>query len=165
MAQRENLRASDSDRQDAVERLRVAHDEGRLKLLEYDSRVAAAYEAVTYADLAALFADLPAGSVAMPAPPGAPAIPAARSRRGFFAHTPGWVKIVWASWGTVLLINMLVFVLIDFGAQGKEYFWPIWLAIPTMVIGGMHVIATSVVRSNRLAIEGRQHAAIDARRG
>src|SRR3954453_1277540 len=59
MVERERLRVSDSERQVAVDRLRMAHDEGRLDLDEYDRRLAAAYGSVTYADLDQLFTDLP----------------------------------------------------------------------------------------------------------
>ena len=59
MVEREQLRASDGDRQVAADRLRRAHDEGRLDFATYDNRLAAAYGAVTYADLDQLFRDLP----------------------------------------------------------------------------------------------------------
>jgi hypothetical protein len=59
MVEREQLRVSDTDRQTAVDALRRAHDDGRLDLAEYDGRMAAAYGAVTFADLDRLFLDLP----------------------------------------------------------------------------------------------------------
>jgi Domain of unknown function (DUF1707)/Domain of unknown function (DUF4234) len=59
MVEREQLRVSDSERQVAADRLRRAHDEGRLDLDEYDRRLGAAYGSVTYADLDRLFTDLP----------------------------------------------------------------------------------------------------------
>jgi hypothetical protein len=55
-----DMRISDAERQEIVERLRTALSEGRLDLDEYDERVAAAYQAKTYRDLAPLTADLPA---------------------------------------------------------------------------------------------------------
>jgi hypothetical protein len=54
------LRVSDAERQAAADRLRTCYAEGRLDLLEYDNRLAAAYGAVTYGDLDTLFTDLPA---------------------------------------------------------------------------------------------------------
>jgi hypothetical protein len=53
------LRAADVDRERVAERLRRAHGEGRISLLEFDERVAAAYAARTYGELAPLTADLP----------------------------------------------------------------------------------------------------------
>ncbi len=59
MTEQRELRVSDDDRQAAAERLRAAHDEGRLGLYEYDDRLVPAYSSVTYADLDRLVADLP----------------------------------------------------------------------------------------------------------
>ena len=54
------LRASHTDRDEVVERLRVAAGDGRLTPEELDERLEAALTAKTYAELAALTADLPA---------------------------------------------------------------------------------------------------------
>lgn len=62
-----HLRASDADRERAVDLLRAAFVEGRLTNEEYDERVAQAYSARTYGDLTSLIADLPAPP--QPAPP------------------------------------------------------------------------------------------------
>lgn len=56
-----NVRASAADRERAVDVLKAAFAEGRLTRQEHDARVGRAYVARTYADLAALSADLPAG--------------------------------------------------------------------------------------------------------
>lgn len=65
------LRASHEDRDAVVETLRVAAGDGRLSAEELDERLDAALTARTYADLAILTADLPAGghraAVARPA--------------------------------------------------------------------------------------------------
>jgi hypothetical protein len=69
------VRASDAEREAAVERLRVATVEGRLTLGELTERAEAAYTATTRGDLARITADLPEvpGSAAVPARPAAPA--------------------------------------------------------------------------------------------
>jgi uncharacterized protein DUF1707 len=54
------IRASDADRERAVEILRVGHVDGRLTLAELEERSATAYAARTRAELAPLTADLPA---------------------------------------------------------------------------------------------------------
>jgi hypothetical protein len=54
------LRASHADRDQVVEKLRVAAGDGRLTPEELDERLEAALTAKTYADPAALTADLPA---------------------------------------------------------------------------------------------------------
>ena len=85
------MRAGDGDRNQVVELLRDALDDGRLSLKEYDERVATAYHAVTYADLNELLADLPRtrpeGVLAIPTPK-APATvtPPAKAKR----RRKGW---------------------------------------------------------------------------
>jgi hypothetical protein len=69
-------RASDAEREDAVERLRDAAGEGRLNLDELADRAGAAYSATTRAELASLVADLPA----IPAPQAGRAEPAVKPR-------------------------------------------------------------------------------------
>ena len=56
---RQTMRASDHDRQEVVDRLRGALEDGRLKMDEFGDRVGLAYQAVTYGDLSSLYADLP----------------------------------------------------------------------------------------------------------
>jgi Domain of unknown function (DUF1707)/Cell wall-active antibiotics response 4TMS YvqF len=62
-----DVRASDEERDQAIERLRAAAAEGRLTLEELADRSEAAHRALTRGELARLFSDLPA------APPAAPA--------------------------------------------------------------------------------------------
>ena len=70
------MRASDADRQEVVDRLRTALDEGRLKMDEYLDRMGLASEAVTYGNLVPLYADLPEStSVSRREPAAAPPTP------------------------------------------------------------------------------------------
>ena len=67
------IRASDHDRESAVEVLRDAYTAGRLNLDEFDERTTAAYAAKTWGDLRELTSDLPAeptlgADLRMPAP-------------------------------------------------------------------------------------------------
>jgi Domain of unknown function (DUF1707) len=77
-AARGRLRASHADREQVIGTLKVAFVQGRLAKGELDVRVGQTFAARTYADLAALVADLPAGLAAAP-PPRQSA--AARARR------------------------------------------------------------------------------------
>jgi hypothetical protein len=146
------MRVSDAERQVAADRLRAAMGEGRLDLLEYDNRLARAYQAVTYADLDQLFTDLPAhgaaSSVPVVARPAQPAVsrPVPAVRTGF-AGLPLAVKILWAVWFGVVLINLTVWLLVSVG-NGVAYFWPMWLAVPGVVLGGVSVAVTAA-RSHR----------------
>jgi Domain of unknown function (DUF1707)/Domain of unknown function (DUF4190) len=80
-----NVRASAADRERAIDVFKAAFAEGRLTREEHDARVERAFGSHTYADLAALSADLPAGplgplsSQAVAAP--AAYLPVAESRR------------------------------------------------------------------------------------
>jgi hypothetical protein len=117
----ESMRAGDSDRNQVVELLREALDNGRLTLPEYDQRIATAYRAVTYADLNVLLADLPRtrpdGVLAIPTPHAAakvtpPAKPKPRRR------IPLALQILWTIWGSVTT------------GGHHEYPWPLWVAVP-----------------------------------
>jgi Domain of unknown function (DUF1707) len=72
----EEFRASHADRDQVVEVLRVAAGDGRLSAEELDDRLERALTARTYAELAALTADLPATPGAAVVPPGAGAVSA-----------------------------------------------------------------------------------------
>ncbi|NEB74360.1 DUF1707 domain-containing protein [Streptomyces sp. SID14478] len=61
-----DLRASDADREQVVERLREAVAEGRLDMDEFGERLEAAYKARTYRELAPLTRDLPGAGVSAP---------------------------------------------------------------------------------------------------
>ncbi|MEU6581112.1 DUF1707 domain-containing protein [Nocardia sp. NPDC046763] len=111
----ENMRASDRDREQIVDRLRVAMGEGRITLHEFDERLQQVYSARTYGELAPIMSDLPA-----PRGPGRPA-----SRAGDSGSVPIWVKIIWAPWVFVNLMCVVIWL-----ATGMGYFWPIWVAVP-----------------------------------
>lgn len=66
------LRASDADREQVAEQLRMAAAEGRLSPEELDQRLGDAFRARTYGELASLLADLP-GPGMMLARPASPA--------------------------------------------------------------------------------------------
>jgi DUF1707 SHOCT-like domain len=132
MNDRQKLRASDSDRQEIVDRLRVAMEEGRLTMDEYAQRMGLAYEAVTYGDLALLSADLPeAGPVTTrEAVPPTPAPQAVAAPRGVVTDLPAALKVLWAIWVAVVAINVIVWVLVSGTAGDLIYPWPVWVAGP-----------------------------------
>jgi uncharacterized protein DUF1707 len=118
---REGWRASDADREQIAERLRVAATEGRLHDDELEERLAATFSARTYGELDRVVADLPAP-------------PAPRRRDPAFGLRPGV---------TVAIALVLAFVLlstVSFGlghGHGEHHggsgigpaVWLIWLAI------------------------------------
>ncbi|WP_459803849.1 DUF1707 SHOCT-like domain-containing protein [Herbidospora sp. RD11066] len=82
MTEPAGMRASDSEREAVVERLRVASTEGRLTLAELTDRTEAAYLAQTQGELAQITADLPGGA---PAPSYAPVKAPGKARQWFVA--------------------------------------------------------------------------------
>lgn len=66
MTSRSELRAGNSDRERVISALQQAYAEGRLAAEELRDRAAAAQQAITYGDLDALLADLPAAAAGVP---------------------------------------------------------------------------------------------------
>ena len=62
-ADRSRLRASHADREQVIDTLKAAFVQGRLTRDEFDARVGQAFASRTYADLAAVTDDIPAGPV------------------------------------------------------------------------------------------------------
>jgi hypothetical protein len=154
MEDRPDMRASDADRQEVVERLRGALDEGRLKMDEYLERMGLAYEAVTYGDLVPLYRDLPeARAVAKPdaaTPPAHAPAPAPRAevvKRGGFAGLPTPMKVLWTIWATVVSINVVIWVLVSATTAHLLYPWPLWVAGPWgVVLLGVTALVTTIRR-------------------
>ena len=99
------MRASDAERDRAVESLRAHAQAGRLTSEELEERVGAALAAITRADLDALERDLPGERPRRPA-----AAPRPRAHR---AHPTGFLPIA------LLLIAI-------WALTGAGYFWPVW---------------------------------------
>ncbi|MEV4705920.1 DUF1707 domain-containing protein [Actinoplanes sp. NPDC049316] len=121
------MRAGDADRQAVAEQLRVALEEGRLDLHEYDERLQRAYAAKTYGELDGLLSDLPAAAV--PAPRGAagepPLVTASNGEL-----TRRWLAEVWGSWVSVVGITSAVWAVSSVTGGDLLYFWPVWVAVP-----------------------------------
>jgi Domain of unknown function (DUF1707) len=126
------MRASDSDRQQIVDRLRAAVGDGRLTMDEYIDRMESAYRAVTLADLGPLCADLPAGA---PTPAAAAAARASgraapAAPRSLTAGLPSVLKVFWTIWLTAVSINVVVWLLVTVTSGHLAYPWPLWVAGP-----------------------------------
>jgi hypothetical protein len=133
MDDHQKMRASDADRQQVIERLRVALDEGRLKMDEYLDRMGHASEAVTYGDLTPLYADLPeAGSLARPerAAPALPPGPRSVAAPKGFAGLPTPLRVLWTIWAAAVSVNLVVWVLVSVTTAQLIYPWPLWVAGP-----------------------------------
>ncbi|BCK54174.1 hypothetical protein NWFMUON74_19460 [Nocardia wallacei] len=107
------MRASDADREKYVARLRLAMDEGRLNLPEFDERVQRVYTARTYGELEPLLSDLPAQRISP------------HAERSSAGRVPTWVLIMWTPWVFVNLLCVVIWL-----ATGMGYFWPFWVEVP-----------------------------------
>ncbi|WP_130328936.1 DUF1707 SHOCT-like domain-containing protein [Micromonospora kangleipakensis] len=141
---RDGMRAADADRQEAAERLRVALEEGRIDLYEYDERLQRTYGAKTYGELGQVLADLPGpaplersglaprqpgpADVAAPVPPAAAPAPASgpvpSGVRG------NWLLEVWMPWLRVAVILNAIWLLSAVGAGELIFYWPLWVLGP-----------------------------------
>jgi hypothetical protein len=132
MGNRDLMRASDDDRQQVVDRLRAAFEDGRLRMEEFTERMGLAYQAVTYADLSKLHADLPAASPKAEArhAPAVAASLAVAAKRSFFADLPAPLKVLWTIWLAAVSINVVVWVLVVGTSGHLVYPWPVWVAGP-----------------------------------
>ena len=127
------MRASDRDRQQVVNRLRSALEDGRLTMDEYVDRMEAAYKAATYGDLVPLCEDLPASPPVIAEPltaAGAAAPPAVFSQAGQLAALPTVLKILWTIWLTAVSVNVVVWALVSGTGGHLAYPWPVWVAGP-----------------------------------
>ncbi|SCG55466.1 protein of unknown function [Micromonospora coxensis] len=124
------MRATDGDRQTVADRLRVAVDEGRLSLAEYDERLQRAYGARTYGELDAVLADLPGARVGEVAVPdrGLPAVPGPGEGRR--SATAAWLVALWEPYLKVVGIVVAVWAVTGVLAGELLYFWPGWVAGP-----------------------------------
>ncbi|MEU7999532.1 DUF1707 domain-containing protein [Micromonospora sp. NPDC049060] len=135
MEGRDGMRAADADRQAVAERLRVAVDEGRLDLHEYDERLQRAYAARTYGELDVLVVDLPAQAApaaselatrleTVPSPAEGVRSPATSS------VTARWLAEVWLPYLRVVAITVTVWAVTSALSTDLLYFWPVWVAGP-----------------------------------
>lgn len=123
-----HLRAADADRAAVATALGEHMAAGRLTVAEYEERLAHAYAAKTYGELAELTVDLPADAAsATPAtvhPSSAERTPARRS---------GWHDVdtwAWRSWASTAVIVVTIWAITSLANWEFLYFWPIWVIGP-----------------------------------
>lgn len=126
------MRAGDEDRQKIADQLKVALDQGRLDLSEYDERLQRAYGAKTYGDLDGLLDDLP-GTVPLEKSRIEPLHTKdakSQARRG----RPAYYGPL-----TAFVICTLVWAMSSLGSGELQYFWPAWVLIPVVVTVMAHL--------------------------
>ncbi|MEU8380224.1 DUF1707 domain-containing protein [Streptosporangium sp. NPDC048865] len=129
MAEHRDVRASDDDREAATRRLRLAVEEGRLDLQEFDDRVGRALSATTHGELAVLLADLPAERRRSLPPAG----------RG----VARWLRTLWILWGAILAVNVAAWGVASVAEACPLEFWPKELLGPAVVLAVVTVVHTA----------------------
>jgi len=141
----EALRAADADRHKIADQLKAALDEGRLSLGEYDERVRDAYAARTYADLLVIVADLPKPGMSAAEVNARRVADLKREAR----RMPIALSVLWTIWGSVMAVNLVVWVLVAITVGGDVYPWPIWLLVPGAALGAVTVGVQGIRRQRR----------------
>ena len=115
----ENVRVSDAERTAVADRLRRAHGDGRIDLVEFDDRVRAVWAARTRGELARVTADLPE-----PAREPRPA--------GVFSPTPGGtaMRVLTINWLAITVVNLTIWGIIALTTGEAVYPWWLWVAGP-----------------------------------
>jgi hypothetical protein len=152
-----HLRASDADRAAVAGQLGEHMSAGRLSVAEYDERLARAYAARTYGELAALTSDLPS-----PARPPATVRPADADPASSGAHPArgwhgGWsggptAAVAWRNWAATAVIVLTVWLVSCLASGELLYPWPVWVIGPW----GAVLLAQTLTRGRRDDDEDRR---------
>ena len=124
------LRAGDTDRTAVATALGRHMADGRLTVAEYDERVARAYAARTYGDLAELTADLPSSAAGRSAAPVPQHHPAPVHGCGSMAMRSRAAGAAWASWRRTAIIVLSIWAITSAASSEFTYFWPVWVLGP-----------------------------------
>lgn len=141
----ENMRAADIDRHQIAEQLKFALDEGRLSLGEYDDRIREAYAARTYAELMVLVADLPKPGLSAADVQARQVAEQKRAAR----KLPTALAVLWTIWGSLLAVNLVVWLVVAVTAGFDVYFWPVWLVVPGAALAAVTVGVQAMRRPGR----------------
>jgi len=133
-----HLRAADTDRAAVADVLGQHMSAGRLTVEEYDERLARAYAAKTYGELAELTTDLPTTPPARAPEPvrrDDAASASACTPAGPWAWGGGWGHgwgndHAWRSWASTALIVLSIWAVTSLVSWDLHYFWPIWVIGP-----------------------------------
>ena len=124
------MRAADADRDRAAAALRDHHAAGRLTIEEFQERLDRTYKAKTLGELDALMADLPEQDLYdLPVPSARRAAPMAPRRGPEGDKTRTLWRAAWATWASVSLINIVIWLIVSLTA-GWVYPWWVWVAGP-----------------------------------
>ncbi|WP_438862186.1 DUF1707 SHOCT-like domain-containing protein [Paractinoplanes aksuensis] len=122
------MRAADDDRRQVADQLRLALEEGRLDLTEYDERLQGAYAAKTYAELDRLLTDLPNSAPLVPAQSAEVVGVEAEGTRA------AWLGHVWGGWAKAAVFFTLIWGISSLASTEAIFYWPVWIVGPWGVV-------------------------------
>ncbi|MGH3120120.1 MAG: DUF1707 SHOCT-like domain-containing protein [Streptosporangiaceae bacterium] len=132
-AGRSHLRASHADREHVIDRLKAAFVQGRLAKDEFDARVGHTFASRTYADLAAVTADIPAGLIG-DGPP--------RKHAGAQSRRPMSKAATVARMGVVISVAMMAAAIFVPGGAAFFLFTPLYctalIVAFAQILGSQH---------------------------
>jgi hypothetical protein len=124
------MRAGDDDREAVAASLGTHMAAGRLSLAEYEDRLARAYAARTFGELAELTADLPGLPAASAPAPARQPVPAPVSAGPVGTRPHGHMDHSWRAWLSTSVIVLVIYLATSIGDGDPDYFWPIWVIGP-----------------------------------
>ena len=136
------LRASRADREHVIDMLKAAFVYGRVTKDEFDTRAGQAFASRTYADLAAVTADIPARQIA-DQPPGNPARAQGRPTMSHAAK---------ARLGVVVALAMMTVVTFTPGGPALLLFAPLCLA--ALMVAAAQILASQHEKRSRGHLAG-----------
>jgi hypothetical protein len=150
---REQMRAADEDRRQVAEQLRLALEEGRLDLTEYDERLQGAWEAKTYADLDRLLTDLPNAAPVVPAEPSAG--PLVHPDRRLVRNE--WLGHVWSPYAKAVAFFTVIWAISWLADGNPDFYWPVWVVGPWGVVLIVRTLAGLAKEEPRKHAEEAEH--------
>jgi hypothetical protein len=142
------LRASDQDREAAVEVLRDAYAAGRLPPEEFDQRVGVAFAARTWGELDRVTSDLPSAATSLRQRAASPSTGTVNERGGTSAVT--WFLVVHAILVFLIVLMVLLAERVTSAAVWSAYaLVPLAVLVPT-VVGRRHLARQREARPTEL---------------
>jgi hypothetical protein len=137
-----HLRAADADRTAVADLLGEHMAAGRLTVVEYEERLARAYAARTFGELAELTTDLPPLAPARTTPVAPVPAPAhgpvgwghCATGGGGWASWGGGRAAAWTSWLSTAVIVVGIWLITSLASGEWLYPWPIWVVGPWGVV-------------------------------
>jgi hypothetical protein len=62
---------------------------------------------------------------------------------------PTAILVLWTIWGSLVAINVAVWVIVSATVTGGVYPWPIWLLVPGTALGAVTVGVQGIRRQQR----------------